>query len=154
MNNKQQSFQELASNRKAFHNYEILETFEAGLALLGSEVKSIRNRSASLQESYVVFSDNAAILKNASIAPYSHAGSFPHEERRNRKLLLHKNEITKLRKYAEEKGLTIIPLSLYLKAGLIKIKIAVAKGKKEYDKREAIKKREEDKRIQRIMRNH
>ena len=153
MNAKKDS--ELVSNRKAFHNYEILDTFEAGIMLVGTEVKSLRGHHGSLQNAYVVLlSDGRVILKNASITPYQYASVFNHEERRDRQLLLHKRELETLRKVSEEKGLTLIPLSFYLKNGKIKVKIATARGKKLYDKREDIKTREEERKIKRIMKSH
>ncbi len=142
---------DLVSNRKAFHNYEILDSYEAGMMLLGSEVKALRNHTGSLQDAYVLVSGQDVILKNASIAPYAQAAMFGHEERRDRKLLLHKREIEKLIKATQDKGTTIIPLAIYLKKGFIKIKIATAHGKKAYDKRRAIKEREDKKAMQRAM---
>lgn len=134
---------DLVSNRRAYHNYEILETFEAGMALMGSEVKSLRSHHGSLQEAYVLVTDKGeVILKNATIAPYSYGAHFGHEERRERKLLLHKREIQKLRDAARLKGLTIVPLSIYIRRGNIKIKIGIARGKKAYDKRAALKEKE------------
>src|ERR1700733_11850794 len=108
---------ELVSNRKAFHEYEILETFEAGVVLLGTEIKSLRAHGGSLQDAYILVSRGDVILKNASISPYKYGGVFNHEERRERKLLLHKREITKLDELSSQKGLTLIPLALYLKNG-------------------------------------
>ena len=145
---------ELASNRKAFHDYEILETFEAGIILMGTEVKSLRNHEASLQDAYVLVSGNDVILKNASIVPYRFGTIYNHEERRDRKLLLHKREIEQLKVISQEKGLTLIPLSFYLKNGFIKVKIASAKGKKAYDKRAAIKSKEAKRAIDRAMKHH
>jgi len=145
---------DLVSNRKAFHDYEILDTYEAGIALMGSEVKSLKNHQGSLQDAYVLILENEAFLKNASIAPYSQAAMFGHEERRTRKLLLHKREIEKLTKATREKGIALIPLAIYLKKGFIKVKIGVAKGKKAYDKRAAIKEREEKRAIERAMKSH
>lgn len=142
---------DLVSNRRARHDYEILETFEAGMVLLGSEVKSLKANQGSLQDAYVLVSGEEVILKNASIAPYAQAAMFGHEERRERKLLLHKREIAKLIKSTQVKGLTIIPLSIYLKKGFIKIKIGVAKGKKAYDKRQDLKKKEATRAIEREM---
>lgn len=152
MNAKNDS--ELVSNRKAFHNYEILDTFEAGIMLVGTEVKSLKAHQGNLQDAYVIVSDGSVILKNSSITPYQYAAVFNHEERRDRKLLLHKREIETLRKVSEEKGLTLIPLSFYLKKGKIKVKIATARGKKLYDKRADIKTREEERKIKRIMKSH
>lgn len=145
---------DLVTNRKAFHDYEILETFEAGIMLVGTEVKSLRTHSGNLQDAYVILSDGSAILKNSSIAPYPQAAMFNHEERRDRKLLLHKREIEKLHKHTQEKGLTIIPLSFYLKGGNIKVKIAVVRGRKAYDKRAALKKKEQESAIKQAMRKN
>lgn len=145
---------EICSNRKAFHDYEVLETFEAGIVLMGTEVKSLRDHGGSLQDAYVlVDEDNNVILKNASIAPYRFGGIvFNHEEKRERKLLLHRREAQKLKNFSQEKGLTLIPLAIYLKNGFIKVKIASARGKKTYDKRDALKKREHERAINRAMR--
>ncbi len=140
---KPSSDAELVSNRRAFHDYEILETFEAGIVLMGTEIKSLRNHGGSLQDSYIVVtSQNEVILKNSSIAPYRFGSIYNHEEKRERKLLLHKREIIRLATLSSEKGLTLIPLSMYLKNGVVKVKIASARGKKLYDKREALKERE------------
>lgn len=131
---------DLASNRKAYHDYEIIETFEAGIALLGSEVKSLRINGASLQEGYIRCEAGEMWLVGVGIAPYSHfSGSFVHEERRERKLLLHKREIIRLSSRIREKGLTLIPLALYLKGGKIKVKLGLGKGKRAYDKRKKLK---------------
>lgn len=144
---------DLVSNRKAFHDYEILETFEAGIALLGTEIKSLRNHGGSLQDAYVDVRRGELWLINSSIAPYSFGGVYNHPEKRERKLLMHAREIENLRRLTQEKGLTIIPLSIYFnKKGIAKIKIATAKGKKSYDKRAAIKKREDTRAIERAER--
>lgn len=148
-----QKQKDLVSNRKAFHDYEILDTFEAGMVLVGSEVKSLRANQGSLIDAYVLISGQDVILKNASIAPYAQAAMFGHEERRERKLLLHKKEINRLIKATQEKGTTIIPLGIYLKRGFIKIKIAVARGKKAYDKRASIKEREAKRAMDRAMKS-
>ena len=145
--------EDLVSNRKAFHNYEVLETFEAGIVLLGTEIKSLRNHGGNLQESYVVFHQGEPYLKNASIAPYRFGNLFNHEEKRERKLLLHKREIAKLQSVVSEKGLTVIPLAMYLKKGFVKVKLGVARGKKAYDKRAALKKREHQRAIDRSMKD-
>jgi len=143
---------ELVSNRKAFHDYEILETIEAGISLLGTEVKSLRDHGGSLQDSYILIStNNDALLKNCSIAHYKFGNIHNHEERRDRKLLLHKREILLLKSKSQEKGLTLIPLSMYLSKGFVKVKIAVAKGKKDYDKRQALKTKEHKKSMDRAM---
>lgn len=142
---------DLVSNRKAFHDYEIFETYEAGMILMGSEVKSLRSHGGSLQDAYVLISGLDVILKNASIASYAQAAMFGHEERRDRKLLLHKREIAKLIKASQDKGITIIPLAIYLKKGFIKVKIGVARGKKAYDKRATIKEREAKRAVERAL---
>ncbi len=143
---------DLVSNRRAHFDYEILETFEAGIVLLGTEVKSLRAHHASLQDAYILITtNNEAILKSSSISPYQFGTVFNHEEKRDRKLLLHKREIEKLKKASEEKGLTLIPLALYLKEGLIKAKIAIARGKKQFDKRAAIKERDEKRKIEKML---
>lgn len=142
---------ELVSNRRARHDFEILETYEAGIALLGTEIKSLRNHGGSLQDSFVLIYRGEAWLKNASIAPYSFGGVFNHEERRDRKLLLHKREIEKLKKSTDLKGLTIVPLAMYLKKGFVKVKIAVGRGKKHHDKRTSIKAREQKRDIERAL---
>ncbi len=144
----------LCENRKARFDYEILETFEAGLALLGTEIKSLRSHGGSIAESYIIIHKGEAYLKNATIAPYAFGGAaFNHEEKRERKLLLHKNEIEQLHKAIQEKGLTVIPLSIFLKKGLAKLKIAIGRGKKAHDKRSDIKKREAEREISRAMKN-
>ncbi|MBS0621195.1 MAG: SsrA-binding protein SmpB [Verrucomicrobia bacterium] len=144
---------ELVSNRKAGHEYEILDTFEAGIILLGTEVKSLRNHGGSLQDAYILVSDGGeVILKNASIAPYRFGNLFNHEERRERKLLLHKREVEKLKSLSGERGLTLIPLGMYLKNGFVKVKIGVARGKKSHDKRSALKEREHKRDIERALR--
>lgn len=141
---------DLVSNRKAFHDYEILETFEAGIALLGTEIKSLRNHGGSLQDAYVDVRHGELWLINSSIAPYSFGNINNHPERRERKLLMHQREIEHLRRQTQEKGLTVIPLAIYLnKKGIAKVKIAIAKGKKSYDKRASIKKREDSRAIER-----
>jgi SsrA-binding protein len=133
---------ELVSNRRAFHEYEILETFEAGVALQGTEIKSLRNHGGSLQDAYVDVRGHELWLIQSSIAPYSFGNIHNHAERRDRKLLMHKQEIEKLRRLKAEKGLQIIPLSIFLnKRGIAKVKIAAAKPKKAHDKRAALKER-------------
>lgn len=140
---------ELVSNRRAGHDFEILETFEAGIILLGTEIKSLRNHGGSLQDAYVDVRGPELILLNSSIAPYSYGNIHNHEERRPRKLLMHKREIEKLRRQVIEKGLTVIPLSIFLKKGIAKVKIAIAKGKKTYDKRASLKEKQHTRSMQR-----
>ena len=132
----------LATNRKASHEYFLLDTFEAGLALQGSEIKSIRAGQISLAEAYVEVNGREAWLIDAHIAPYVQASIFNHEPRRPRKLLLHKVEIRRLWNEVRKKGVTIVPTKVYLKEGRAKVEIALAKGKRLYDKREAIAKRD------------
>jgi len=139
----------IATNRKARHNYFILDRFEAGIALLGTEIKSVRARQVSIAEAYVRIENNEAWLMDAHIAPYQQAGFFNHEPARPRKLLLHKKEISRLSENVSKKGVTIIPLQLYLKNGMAKVEIAVARGKKLYDKRQSIKKRDIQREIDR-----
>lgn len=145
---------DLVSNRRAFHDYEIIEKFEAGIALLGTEIKSLRNHGGSLNEAYVTIKDTQLYLTNASIAPYSFGNIYNHPEKRERKLLMHKKEILKLKKAKQEKGMTIVPLSMYFKNNIVKMQIAIARGKKAYDKRSTIKKREQQKMIQRSIKEH
>lgn len=141
---------ELVSNRRARHDYEILDTYEAGIMLLGTEIKSLRNHGGSLQDAYVDIRDDIPWLLNASIAPYSFGNIHNHEDRRPRQLLMHKREIAALYRQVAEKGLTLIPLALYLnKRGFVKVRIAVAKGKKSHDKRSAIKERDIKRSLQR-----
>ncbi|MFL6417239.1 MAG: SsrA-binding protein SmpB [Bryobacteraceae bacterium] len=135
-------FKILSDNRSAGHDYHLLDRYEAGLVLTGTEVKSAKNGKIQLKESYAEVNDNEAWLVNAHISEYSHGNIMNHPPVRKRKLLLHRSEIEKLRTETREKGLTIIPTKLYLKGGLIKIEIATAKGKKFHDKREAIKAKE------------
>jgi SsrA-binding protein len=133
----------VARNKKAFHDYHIIDRFEAGIELLGSEVKSLREGSANIKESFVTIRGGEAFLMGMHIAPYSHTGIEGHEPLRKRRLLLHKREISKLHSGTAEKGHTIVPLSLYFdKNGKAKIEISTVKGKKQYDKRETIKARE------------
>jgi len=139
----------VATNRRARHEYFILDRFEAGIALQGSEIKSIRAGQISLAEAYVRIDGKEAWLEDAHIAPYEQASMFNHEPRRPRKLLLHSSEIRKLWNIVRQKGLTIIPLSVYLKDGKAKVEVAVAKGKKLYDKRAEIAKRDSQREIER-----
>ncbi len=143
----------LATNRKAYHDYEILETFEAGIALQGSEVKSAKNGKINLKDSHVIFKNGEAFLINCHISPYSHANIVNHDPTRTRKLLLHKREINKLMGKTNEKGLTVIPLKFYLKNNLVKLEIALAKGKKLHDKRETIKRKDMEREINRDLKN-
>ena len=141
----------VATNRKAFHEYHILETFEAGVQLRGSEVKSIREGNASLKQAYILIRKGEAWLKGSHIDSYSHTGFEGHEPARNRKLLLHKKEIQRIGSKLAEKGLTAVPTKLYFKGGLIKLEFGLAKGKKLHDKRETKKKRDVERDIQRAL---
>ena len=134
----------IAENRKAFHDFHLLETFEAGLVLLGTEVKAIREGRVNLRDSYALVEDGEVFLYNVNISPYSHRGYADHEPLRRRKLLLHRDEIRKLIGKTVEKGMTLVPTRLYFKNGRVKVAVSLAKGKKEYDKRETIKRREAD----------
>ena len=129
----------IASNKKAFHNYFISELTEAGVVLEGSEVKSIREHGISLGESYVVISGGEAILKNAYIKSYEHSSAFKPDERRSRKLLMHKAEIQKLERKVKEKGYTLMATKAYYSKGKVKVEIGLAKGKHLFDKRETLK---------------
>jgi len=139
------------SNRKARHDYIILDTMEAGIVLRGTEVKSVRAGTANLQDSYAAIKDGEVWLHGMHISPYEHARVDSHDPRRTRKLLLQKREIRRLLKRVQEKGLTLIPLSVYFKGPYAKVELAVAQGKKSYDKREAIRQREARQDISRRM---
>jgi SsrA-binding protein len=134
----------VAENRKAFHDFHLIETFEAGLVLLGTEVKAIREGRVNLRDSFARVEDGEVFLYNVHISPYSHRGYADHEPLRRRKLLLHRSEIRKLIGKTVEKGMTLVPIRMYFKDGRVKIAVSVAKGKKDYDKRETIKNRETD----------
>lgn len=142
-----------ANNRKAFHSYTILETYEAGLALLGHEVKSIRTGQISLNGAYVTIRNGEAYLRNTYVGKYKQAANLDgHDENRERKLLLHKDEILKLVSKLNQKGTTLVPLEIFTSKRLIKLKFALATGKKQYDKRETIKKKETKRSIARVIR--
>jgi SsrA-binding protein len=134
----------IADNRKARFDYHVLETFEAGVALLGTEVKGIREGQASLRDSYARIDKGEAWLFNVHINPYSHRGYVDHDPKRKRKLLLHAQEIRKLIGKTTERGLTIVPLRMYFKRGRVKVAIALVKGKQAHDKRETLRRREVD----------
>ncbi|KPL06588.1 SsrA-binding protein [bacterium SM23_57] len=141
----------VATNRKAKHDYYLLDTYEAGISLLGSEIKSIRAGQISIKEAYVRVDGEEAWLVDAHISPYNQSSRFNHEPRRPRKLLLHKREIYSLFDDVRKKGVTIIPTRVYLKEGRAKIEIAVARGKKLHDKRQAIAKRDAEREINRQL---
>jgi len=142
----------LVANRKARHDYEILETIEAGVALVGTEVKSLRDGRANLGDAYAQIEKGEAWLLQLHISPYAQGNQFNHDPLRRRKLLLHKNQIRRLLTKVQEKGLTLVPLALVLVKNRVKVDIAVARGKRQYDKREATQKRESQREIERAMR--
>ena len=145
----------LASNRKAQRDYLILEKIEAGVVLTGTEVKSVKQGHVSIQEGYVHIDDHMeAWLVGCTIQPYDHGNVFNHNQTRERKLLLHRKEIARLYGKIREKGLTIVPLKMYLVRGKVKVKVGLAKGKNVVDKRDTIKRREADRDSQRAMRSH
>jgi len=145
-------FKVVAQNRKARHDYFILETFEAGLALTGTEIKSIREGKISLQEGFSRIQDGEAWLEEVYIAPYEKGSWLNPPSKRRRKLLLHRDEIAQLQAKTAEKGLTVVPLRLYLKAGKAKVELGLARGKHLYDKRDAIAERDARREIERAMR--
>lgn len=152
---KNEGYKVVSDNRQARYLYEILETYEAGIQLTGTEVKSIRAGKVNLQDAYALIRNGEAWLLNAHISPYtSSAQYFNHEPRRTRKLLLHRQEIRKLIGKVEQQGLTLVPLKMYLKRGLVKVSIALGKGKKLHDKREDLKRRQDQRDIQRAMKNY
>ena len=132
----------IADNRKAHHDYHLLETFEAGMVLLGTEVKSIREGGANLRDSFARIESGEVWVYNVHISPYRNRGYSDHDPKRRRKLLLHRQEIRKLIGKTVERGMTLVPVRMYLKDGRVKMAISLAKGKKEHDKRETIKRRE------------
>ena len=143
----------VAKNRKAWHDYHILQRFEAGIVLLGTEVKAVRAGHIGLRDAYAAFDNGELFLFNVSISPYKDRGYSEHDERRRRKLLLHADELRKLRRQIDEKGNTIIPLQLYFKGRVLKAEIAVARGKKEYDKRDQKEKAMMARELQRELKN-
>jgi SsrA-binding protein len=145
------AIQQVAVNRKALHDYEVLERVEAGLALMGSEIKSIRQGRVNLREAYARPEGRELWLHNAHIAQYAPAGPLGHEPTRARKLLLHKTQIHQLSRSVMEDGLTLVPLRLYLKDGIAKVELALARGRKRYDKRAAIAKKEAQREMARAL---
>jgi SsrA-binding protein len=142
----------VTTNRKAYHNYHISETYEAGLELIGSEVKSIRQGRVSIQEAYAAVEEGEVWVHSMRINPYEQASFEKHDPDRKKRLLLHKREIRKLKTKTQERGYTLIPLRLYFRKNLAKLEIGVARGKKQYDKRETIKKKEDARRMERRLR--
>ncbi len=139
-------------NRKARHDYEVLETYEAGLVLTGTEVKSLRAGRANLKDSFARIEKGEAWLYNMHISPYSHGNIYNHDPTRPRKLLLHKSEIRRLTGKVEERGLTLVPLKIYFKDGYAKVELALARGKRLYDKRRDIAKRDAERELRRVLR--
>ena len=144
----------LAQNKKARHDYQILETIEAGLVLTGTEIKSVRERRINLKDGFAQIHNGEAWLMNVHISEYMQGNRFNRDPLRARKLLLHKKEIQKLTGQTSEKGITIVPLKVYLKHGFAKVLLGIAKGKHDYDKRETIKKRDQDREIRRTLKNY
>ena len=142
----------IAQNRKARHDYFIEETYESGIVLAGTEVKSVRQGNVNLRDSYAVIKDGEVFLYNMHISPYEKGNIFNRDPLRTRKLLLNRREIDKLAGYVQQKGYTLVPLKVYLKRGWVKIELAVAKGKKIYDKRQSIAKRDAQRAIERAFR--
>ncbi len=144
----------IAQNKKARHDYTVLETMEAGIVLQGTEIKSIRNGRINLKDGFVRISRGEAFLMNVHISPYEQGNIYNHDPLRTRKLLLHKKQIAKLAGEAKNKGVTIIPLKVYIKDGYAKVLIGLAKGKHEYDKRETLKRKDQERQIERVMKNY
>lgn len=144
-----QSHNQLATNRKARHNYTILSTYEAGLVLTGTEIKSVRAGRMNLRDGYAQIISGEVWLENVHISVYEAGNQFNHDPLRSRKLLLHKNEIAKIAGLINDKGFTLVPLKVYLRHGYAKVLLGVAKGKHDYDKRETIKRREQDREMRR-----
>lgn len=141
----------ICKNRKARFNFDVEDTFEAGIALLGSEVKSLRNGKANLSDAYAKFRDGEVFLVDAHISPYNQANRENHDPLRDRKLLLHKREIKKLLGKVAERGYSLIPLQLHFKRGKVKVLLGLGKGKKAFDKREAIKKKDQRRELERLL---
>jgi len=142
----------IASNRRARHEYEILDSMEVGISLRGPEVKSLRTGRANLSDAYAILRGGEVFLRNLHISPYQQAGRENPDPTRERKLLLHRHEINRLRSKVAERGFTLIPLSLYWKEGRAKVDLALVRGRRRYDKREAIRRREQDREVARASR--
>ena len=154
MENKKSEIKTLQTNKKAYFNYEVLEDLEAGIALAGTEVKSIRSGRFSFVDSYVKIENNEMVLIGFTIQPYDKGSIFNHVSDRNRRLLVHKQEIKRLRRKVEEKGLTLVPTKVYLKGNLVKVQVSLCRGKALHDKKEAIKERDINRQAQREARNY
>jgi SsrA-binding protein len=145
----------ISDNRQARYRYEILETYEAGIELQGTEVKSIRQGRVNLRDGYALVRNNEVWLHNVHISPYNAASQyFNHDPRRTRKLLLHRNQIRKLIGKVEQQGLTLVPLKMYLKQGWVKVNLGLGKGKKLHDKRESLKRKQQDREIARVLKSY
>lgn len=143
----------VCQNKRAYHDYQIEETIEAGIQLLGTEVKSLREGKANLKDSYVLIKDSTALLLNCHISPYSHGNIMNQDPLRTRRLLLHKKEIEYLRGKVQQRGFTLIPLKIYFKGPYAKVEIGLARGKRLYEKREAIKEREAKRAIEKVIKS-
>lgn len=144
----------VAQNRKARHDYTVIDTVEAGISLQGTEIKSIRNNRINLKDGFVRFRNGEAFLFNVHISPYDQGNLFNHEPRRSRKLLMHKKQIVKLHEESQKKGMTVIPLKVYIKNGYAKVLVGLAKGKREHDKRETLKRKDQEREIQRALKDY
>jgi SsrA-binding protein len=144
----------IAENRQARHEYFVFDTFEAGVVLKGDEVKSIRQGAVNLKDSFAVIIKGEVFLRNCHITPYEKGSYFNSEARRDRKLLLNRSEISKLTGKVSEKGLTLIPLKIYLKSGLVKVELGLCQGKKLYDKRETLKRKTQEREAQRAIKEY
>ena len=151
---KAQHERPLAQNRKASHDYYILDTIEAGIALTGTEIKSVRAGRLNLKDGFARIKNGEAWLMNVHISEYTQGNRFNHDPLRNRKLLLHRKQITKLADDTSGKGITLVPLKVYLKNGFAKVLLGVAQGKHNYDKRETIKRRDQEREIRRTLKNY
>lgn len=144
----------ITTNKKAYHDYFVEETYEAGIALVGSEVKSVRQGAVNLKDSYAVVKNGEVLLLGAHISPYEKGSYFNADPYRTRKLLLNRSEINKIRGKIEIKGYTLVPLKMYFKKALVKVELGICKGKQLYDKRQTIKTREENRKIERIKKEY
>ncbi|KRL05208.1 SsrA-binding protein [Liquorilactobacillus hordei DSM 19519] len=144
----------LAQNKKASHDYAIIDTVEAGIVLTGTEIKSVRARRINLKDGFAQIRNSEVWLMNVHISPYEQGNQFNHDPLRNRKLLLHKKQIADLGKMTSDKGITLVPLKVYIKSGFAKVLLGVGKGKRDYDKRESIKRKDQERQIQRTLKNY
>ncbi|KXU49707.1 MAG: SsrA-binding protein SmpB [Coprobacillus cateniformis] len=143
----------VSQNKKAYHDFFILDTYEAGIELKGTEIKSVRKGSVNLKDSFIRIKNDEAFIENMHIAPYEQGNRFNHEPLRTRKLLLHKKQIKKLQKEVKENGLTIVPTKLYFNTSKLKVEVALARGKKLYDKRQDLKEKDSKRDIERALKN-